>query len=120
MPTFCDIAGIDNYRERYTNRSLETDYFDGISFLPTLTGKGKQDMHDALYWEFHETDMIGVRRGDWKLVVKGGKCSLYNLADDIHEDNDVASIHPDIVDELKHVIRREHTDNPLFHVTLPE
>ena len=43
---------------------------DGISILPTLTGKGRQRKHDHLYWEFHETDMLGVRQGDWKLVVK--------------------------------------------------
>ena len=27
---------------------------DGISFLPTLTGKKEQDIHDFLYWEFPE------------------------------------------------------------------
>ena len=121
MPTFCDIAGIENYRGRYSNPRLEQDYFDGISFYPTLTGKpGLQKKHDALYWEFHETDMIGVRQGDWKLVVKGGKCSLYNLADDIHEDHDVAAQHPDVVDRLKQVIHREHTPNDLFPITIPE
>lgn len=120
MPTFCDIAGIDNYRERYSNPQLTDDYFDGISFYPTLSGSGVQPEHDALYWEFHETDMIGVRRGDWKLIVKGGKCSLYNLADDIHEDHDVAAQHPEIVNELKQVIYREHIPNPLFPVTIPE
>ena len=121
MPTFCDIAGIENYTGRYSNPRLEQDYFDGISFYPTLTGKsGMQKKHDALYWEFHETDMLGVRQGDWKLVVKGGKCSLYNLADDIHEDHDVAAQHPDVVDRLKQVIYREHTPNDLFPITLPE
>lgn len=121
MPTFCDIAGIENYRGRYSNPRLEQDYFDGISFYPTLTGKsGLQKKHDALYWEFHETDMIGVRQGDWKLVVKGGKCSLYNLADDIHEDHDVASQHPDVVERLKQIIHREHTPNDLFPITIPE
>ena len=121
MPTFCDIADIENYTGRYSNPRLEQDYFDGISFYPTLTGKpGEQKKHDALYWEFHETDMLGVRQGDWKLVVKGGKCTLYNLADDIHEDHDVAAQHPDIVDRLKQVIYREHTPNDLFPITIPE
>lgn len=120
MPTFCAIAGIDNYQARYRNPRLEKDYFDGISFLPTLTGKGRQMQHDHLYWEFHETDMIAVRRGDWKLVVRRGNCALYDLANDLHEDHDIASQHPDIVEELKAIIYQEHTDNPLFKVTLPK
>lgn len=120
MPTFCAIAGIDNYQARYRNPRLEQDYFDGISFLPTLTGKGRQMQHDHLYWEFHETDMIAVRRGDWKLVVRRGNCALYDLANDLHEDHDLASQHPDIVEALKAIIYQEHTDNPLFKVTLPK
>lgn len=119
MPTFCDIAGIDNYQSRYRNPRLEKDYFDGVSILPTLTGKGQQMQHDHLYWEFHETDMIAVRRGDWKLVVRRGKCALYNLANDLHEDHDLATQHPDIVEQLKVIIHQEHTDNPFFKVTLP-
>ena len=38
---------------------------------------------------------------DWKLIVKKGKPFLYNLKTDIHEDNDVALQHPDIVEKLK-------------------
>lgn len=110
MATFCDIAGIENYEERYRNKDLDVDYFDGISIYPTLTGIGEQKQHDFLYWEFHETNMLGVRKGDWKLVVKNGKCQLYDLATDIHEDHDLASEHPEIVRELVDIIHREHTE----------
>lgn len=119
MATFCDIAGIENYEERYRNAGLEHDWFDGISIYPTLTGQGVQRRHDHLYWEFHETDMLGVRRGDWKLVVKNGECRLYNLATDLHEDHDLAADHPDIVEELKEICRREHTPSEMFPVTIP-
>ena len=101
------------------NPDLANDYFDGISFLPTLTGKGEQEKHDFLYWEFHETNMMGLRMGNWKLVVKNGACSLYDLATDVHEDTNVASKYPDIVNKMKEIIRREHTDSQLFKVTLP-
>ena len=50
MPTFCDIAGIENYAERYRNPNIANDYFDGISFYPTLTGRGEQQEHEFLYW----------------------------------------------------------------------
>ena len=120
MPTFCDIAGVKNFRKRYTNRSLPGDCFDGLSIAPTLLGDNpNQQRHENLYWEFHETDQIAVRRGDWKLIVVKGIPRLYNLATDLHEDKDIAAEHPEIVRELFDIIRKEHTDNPMFKVTLP-
>lgn len=119
MPTFCDIAGIGNYVERYGNKDVATDYFDGISFYPVLTGEGEQAEHEFLYWEFHETDMLGVRMGNWKMVVQRGECRLYDLATDLHEDNDVAAEYPDVVERMKGIIRQEHTPSTLFQVTIP-
>ena len=120
MPTFCDVAGIKNYEKKYRNKEKEVDYFDGISFAPTLLGKKKQKQHDLLYWEFNETNQIAVRMDDWKLIVKKGKPFLYNLKTDIHEDNDVALQHPDIVEKLKKVIFEQRIPNPYFSVTLPK
>lgn len=120
MPTFCEVAGIKNYEKKYRNKEKDVDYFDGISFAPTLLGKKKQKQHDFLYWEFNETNQIAVRMGDWKLIVKKGKPSLYNLKTDIHEDNDIALQHPDIVEKMKAIIFEQHTPNPYFSVTLPK
>ena len=134
MPTFCDIAGIRSLPQlglRMKHGQLadpkgreaasgKTVHSDGISILPTLTGKGRQRQHDHLYWEFHETDMLGVRRGDWKLVVTAGVPALYNLAEDPHEDHDLAALHPDIVRLLVRKIHEDHTPSPLFPVTLPK
>lgn len=112
MPTFCEMADIHDWEQRPWD-------CDGISILPTLTGKGRQRQHDHLYWEFHETDMLGVRQGDWKLVVQHGRCALYNLALDPHEDHDEAVKHPDIVRQLIQKIYEDHIDSSLFPVTLP-
>lgn len=102
------------------NKKLEGDCFDGISFVPTLLGKDEQQQkHDFLYWEFHETDQIGVRMGDWKMVVVKGVPHLYDLSEDIHEDHDIAAQHPDIVKQMKEIIRQEHRPSELFPVTLP-
>ena len=122
MPTFAEIAGAKNYEDRYRNPRLgQEDRFDGISFLPTLLGKNRrQKSHPHLYWEFHETNQIAVRQGDWKLIVKGGRSELYNLATDLHEDHDLAALHPEKLAELQAIVRAEHTDNELFRVTLPE
>lgn len=117
MPTLCDILG--DSVANYVSPTKSVDYFDGITFLPELTGKGVQPKHDYLYWEFNETDQIGVREGDWKLIVKRGTPELYNLAEDIHEDNNIAAEHPEIVERLVEIARSQHTPNPHFSVTVP-
>ena len=120
MPTFCEVIGIKDYEKKYGNKEKEVDYFDGISFAPTLLGKKKQKKHDFLYWEFDETDQIAVRMDDWKMVVKKGTPFLYNLKTDIHEDTDIALQHPDVVEKMKAIIFEQHTPNPYFSVTLPK
>ncbi len=119
LPTFCELLGTK--ADNYLNASKADDCFDGISFAPTLLGDDNdQKEHDFLYWEFHETDQMGVRRCNWKLVVRKGVCELYDLATDIHEDNNVASKYPEVVKELKQVIAEQHVESPLFKVTLPK
>ena len=93
-----------------------------MSFAPTLLGEGEQETHDFLYWEFHETNMMALRMGNWKLVVQNGSCSLYDLVTDTHEDNNLASQYPEIVEEMKAIIRREHTASSISQfnsITLP-
>lgn len=123
MPTFCDIIGVKSYVKKYTNdkknKDGETDYFDGLSFYPTLRGK-RQKEHAHLYWEFSETDQIAVRKGNWKLLVKNGKPMLFNLENDLHEDHDIASENPETVKELVDIIKQEHTENPYYRITLPQ
>lgn len=123
MPTFCDIIGVDNYIEKYKNPNLAVDYFDGLSFAPTLLGEGEQEAHEFLYWEFHETNMMALRMGNWKLVVQNGSCSLYDLVTDTHEDNNIASKYPDVVNKMKTILLREHTASEISqfnNITLPK
>ena len=62
---------------------------------------------------------MAVRMGDWKLVVKKGKPHLYDLSSDIHEDNDISANHPDIVQKMIDIIKKEHRDSEYFKITLP-
>lgn len=119
MPTFAEIIGIDEFPGKYANPDKSVDHFDGISFAPAITGKNQTDAHSFLYWEFDETDQIGVRMGDWKLIVKHGVPHLYNLGNDIHEDNDVAAEYPDLVKAMVRLIYTQHTPSEHFSVTLP-
>ncbi|PWJ57966.1 arylsulfatase A-like enzyme [Dyadobacter jejuensis] len=108
-PTFADMAGV---------KKVSTD---GLSILPTLTGKGRQKKHDHLYWEFPANGgRKAVRMGQWKGVVydydKTGdtKLELYNLSVDEAEKNNIASAHPDIVKKVKEIMRNEHQHSTLF------
>lgn len=109
LPTFAQIAG---YEE-----PLQTD---GISFLPTLFGQEGQQEHDCLYWEFHEQNgKQAVREGQWKGIrlqvgTEEPVFELYDLATDIHEDNNVADQHPDICAHLQQLIDSCHTQSDLF------
>ncbi len=118
MPTFCEIAGIDNYVTRYSNPNLAADYFDGLSFAPTLLGK-QQQAHEFLYWEFEETNQVAVRMGNWKMVSKNGTPHLYDLSTDIHEDYNIVAKHPDVVKRMVEIAHKQHTGSPHFKVTLP-
>ena len=116
LPTFCDLIGDRRFPRKYLNPDIEGD-----CFLPALLGDdARQQRHEFLYWEFHETDQIGVRMEDWKLVVKSGKPRLYDLSRDLHEDCDLAGRYPEVVERMVGIVLREHTPSELFRVTLPE
>src|SRR5262249_16783727 len=76
---------------------------------PFLEGKNTAAPHEALYWRFGT--QMAIRQGDWKLVrpdmaTKGEYADiareplLFNLADDIGEQNDLTGKHPDKVPDL--------------------
>lgn len=79
---------------------------DGLSFLPTLLGTGKQTAHPSLYWEYHASGGIqAARLGTWKGVKRNAKqpeakIELYDLAKDPAEADDVAAAHPEIVAQI--------------------
>lgn len=53
------------------------------------------------------------------MVSKGGVSHLYNLAVDLHEDNNVAADYPDIVRRMVEIAHSQHIDSPYFKVTMP-
>ena len=68
IQTFCELIGDRRFPKKYINKKLKGDCFDGVSFASTLLGDDtSQKKHDYLYWEFHETDQMAVRMGDWNL-----------------------------------------------------
>ena len=87
---------------------------DAVSFLPALLGK-EQRKHEALYWEFYERGSAqAVRMGDWKGVAKPfwGEIEIYDLKSDLGEAQNVAAKHPEIVEKIRAIMRREHVPSP--------
>lgn len=75
---------------------------DGVDLLPYVAGQRAGAPHEALFWRQGEN--FAVRKGDYKLVLQAGEpLSLYNLADDIHEDHNLAAKLPEMAKELKAV-----------------
>lgn len=104
LPTLIDLTG--------AKTEVTTD---GISFLPTLTGSGKQKEHEYLYWEFYEQgSRQSVRFGDWVAIRQpmfSGSASLFNLKQDIAEQNDLAKQHPELVAKAVAYMEQAHTPN---------
>ena len=113
MPTFVELLG--------ESTDWRDEAMDGLSILPTLTGEGEQQVHDFLYWEFHEEGgRQAVRAGDWKLIrqnIRSGNptLELYNIAEDPHEDNNVINANRAKADELEAIMDREHTHSDIFN-----
>ena len=104
LPTITDIVGCD-----------PQDNIDGISFLPSLLGHDKkQKKHEYLYWEYNGKQ--AVRMGNWKAYRPGFEESieLYNLEDDIGEQNDLAPKHPEIVAKIEDILQTARTESELF------
>ncbi len=110
MPTVCEITGAEIPEDT-----------DGISYLPSLTGKGHQKKHDFLYYEFHEKGgKRAIIRNGWKLVELDSKTpekayyELYNLEKDESETENVISSHPRLAKKLKKLMDSSRTANPIW------
>ena len=117
LPTLCEMSG-----------AKQPGNLDGISFLPTLLGRGEQQAHEFLYWEFASYGGYqAVRLGDWKAIrprlkKKDTEIELYNLADDLGEKTNVAAEQPEVVKKAAETMTAQHVRSkefPLPAIDLP-
>lgn len=110
MPTLLELTGASDCVPKN---------IDGISLAPTLLGKG-QKSRPFLYREFPSYGgQQSIRVGNWKAIrqnmTRGNlDIELYDLAEDIGEQNNVADRHPEVVVKLAKLMEREHTPSKLF------
>jgi len=97
-PTILDMVGIEAKPQQHV---------DGINFSQVL--RGEKSNRNELYWHYphYSRHIMGypsgaVRIGEWKLIewFEDGKLELYNLKEDIGEQNNQADHFPKKVDEL--------------------
>ncbi len=112
LPTACELAGIESPKG-----------LDGISFAPTITGKGEQKTHEYLYWEFHEGGFKqAVRHGNWKAIrlAPGRPLELYDITKDPGETNNIAASNPDVVAKIEQFLKSGRTESKEFPVREPK
>jgi len=103
-PTFAEIAGAE----------VPTG-LDGLSMVSTFLGNAtEQQQHEYLYWEYQGRQ--AVRLGRWKGIRHrlDQDIELYDLENDIGEQNDVASDHPDVIARIGEIMRSGRTESELF------
>ena len=108
LPTVADILNADI-----------PDNVDGLSLLPVLKAHENKNIHDYLYWEFHENNgRQAIRQNEWKAVrydvANNGKIELYNLDLDLSEYNNIAEMYPEKVAELDSLMTAARTKSKWF------
>ncbi|MEI6586233.1 MAG: arylsulfatase [Sediminibacterium sp.] len=94
----------------------KTNATDGISFLPELMGRTKdQQKHPYIYFEYPENGgQLAIRMGNWKgvkLDVKKHpekKWQLFNLQTDRNETTDISDKYPDLIKQFELIVKKEH------------
>lgn len=99
FPTILDILDLEQRPELHK---------DGVSLNPLIENKQKE-VHDILFWDYPHYHTSGwtpgqaIRKGDWKLIyfLENGSYELYNLKEDIAEENNLVNDNPKKLEELK-------------------
>lgn len=103
MPTLMELTHLR------INKSLQKE-FDGVSLVPILKFSENKLKREAVYWHYPHYHLEGatpysaIRKGNWKLIhlMETNSYELYNLKDDIGEENDLARVEIKIKEELRH------------------
>lgn len=109
FPTAADLAGAEI-----------PEGLDGISMKNALLGQAQED-HEFLYWEFHERgfNQAALWQGRWKGVRKNrpdAPLELYDLDNDIGEQNNLADQHPEIVEKLTAYLAQARTESEFYPI----
>jgi len=74
---------------------------DSFNVLPLLLGKNKEIRESIIHQDYG--GRLSVRKGSWKLVGE----ELYDISADLAEKKDLAAEHPQIIEELKQLLKNQ-------------
>ena len=108
-PTILELAGLSPQPNLHV---------DGRSLVPLLDAKSKEQTERALYWHYPHYHGSGwtpggaIRKGDWKLIEfwEYDDVELYDLSQDIGEQNDLSKHYPEKVKELQLALQNWRTN----------
>jgi len=98
MPTFLALAKAD----KPANLAL-----DGKDITPLLFGQNERSER-TVFWRYRQQKV--ARKGDWKLIVSENDTTLYNLQNDLAEQNDLKTRQPERTAELLQVLSSWEAD----------
>lgn len=99
FPTLLEMAGVPYQR-------TEDAQIDGVSFASLLRGEDVFSQERAFIWHYPhcygQAPYSVIRKGDWKLIYfhLDQRYALYNLREDIGEQNDLHEARPDLTQAL--------------------
>jgi len=82
---------------------------DGVDLLPFVERPGDEQPHENLFWR--QGPNWAVRHGDWKLIQAADRNWLYDLSEDIGEQNNIAEQNPEVVNRLTEAFEEWNSNN---------
>jgi len=94
------VMSLDIYASAAAQAGLKltSEETDGVDLVPFLKEQKTDIPHKQLFWDF-KTDGA-FREGDWKIVKFKNRWSLFNLAEDISEENNLSKKEPEKFKDL--------------------
>lgn len=110
MPTLAELAGVE-----------PPPHSDGISFVDALLGGRIEQPHEYLYWDYGHCRRRydqAVRMGKWKGIRwgRGSELELYDLEQDLAEQNNVAASHADVVRRIEQIMEQAAVPSDRYQI----
>ncbi len=96
FPTFTDIAGISK---------SNPDNLDGLSIKAHIFEQKNIPPRD-IFFGYEPKLGTAMRRGNWKMIVKGNDVQLYDLAKDLKETTNLSEKFPSVTTEMLTAIKQ--------------
>ncbi len=101
------VANVDNHT---------INEIDGVNLIPYITGENKNYPHRYLYWQNRDKEIDVIRDGRYKYLRIKDKEFIFDLSNDISEENNLMNSSKHIYDKLKFEFKEWEKDmiDPIF------